>query len=127
MSTRRVFALAIRILRQFLRDHRTLALLFVAPLFVMTLLNLVLNNSTSDAILGIVAPSGSGGGAVVDQTRKQLATVGGITVIAVDRDAVDATLRSGDADAVLILPETLDRGGAITLRLEGSNPGAAQQ
>src|SRR5262249_20551462 len=125
MSPRRVFALAIRIVRQFLRDRRTLALLFVAPLLVMTLLNLVLNNTSNTATLGIVAPNG--GSALVDQARTQLTKVGGITVISVVGDAVDATLRNGDADAVLILPQTLGPGAAITLRLEGLNPGAAQQ
>jgi ABC-2 type transport system permease protein len=130
MSPRRVFALALRIVRQFLRDHRTLALLFVAPLFVMTLLNVVLNSSSSSgATLGIVAPeSGPGAGtALVDQARGQLAGAGGLTIVPVARAAVDATLRNGDADAVLIFPATLGPGTVLTLRLEGSNPGAAQQ
>src|SRR5262249_25956728 len=128
MSPRRVFALAIRIVRQFLRDHRTLALLFIAPLFVMTLLNLVLNNSSSGATLGIVAPeSGPGAGsALIDQARGRLSGAGGITIVPVARTAVDTALRNGDADAVLIFPETLGPGTVLTLRLEGSNPGAAE-
>ena len=50
MSPRRVLALALRIVRQFMRDRRSLALLFVAPLLVMTLLNLVLNSSSSGGV-----------------------------------------------------------------------------
>ncbi len=67
MSLRRVVALAIRIVRQFLRDRRSLALLFVAPLLVMTLLNFVLNNSTSAVTLGIVLPDGQASTAILDQ------------------------------------------------------------
>ncbi len=53
-SPRRVLDVAGRIVRQFLRDRRSLALLFLAPLFVMTILNLVLNSSSSDVTLGVV-------------------------------------------------------------------------
>ena len=34
----RIRALAIRIIRQFVRDKRTLALLFLAPLLILTLM-----------------------------------------------------------------------------------------
>ena len=40
MSFIRVMALAGRIIRQFVRDRRTLALLFLAPLLVMTILQI---------------------------------------------------------------------------------------
>ena len=42
MNAARIVALASRIIRQVLRDRRTLALIFIAPLLVMTLLYLVL-------------------------------------------------------------------------------------
>ncbi|HKB49622.1 MAG TPA: ABC transporter permease, partial [Ktedonobacterales bacterium] len=128
MSLRRVFALALRIVRQFLRDRRSLALVFVAPLLIMTLLNFVLNNSSSSVTLGIVPPSGQAGDAMLSQIRAQLSAASGVSVISVAPDAVDATLRNGDADAVLIFPASLGAyGETLTLRLEGSNPGAAQQ
>ncbi len=129
MSLRRVLALALRIVRQFARDRRSLALLFVAPLLVMTLLNVVLNSSSGDVTLGVVAPDGPQGAALVDGLKSRLAQAGagGITVITVRRDGVDAALRNGDADGVLIPPATLSPGAPIALRLEGSNPPAAQQ
>lgn len=127
MSLRRVLAIATRIVRQFLRDRRSLALLFVAPLLVMTLLNFVLNTSAAGVTLGIVAPDGPVGAAIINQAREQLSGVSGVSIIAVSRDAVDATLRNGDADAVLVLPATLSPGAPISLRLEGSDPAAAQQ
>jgi ABC-2 type transport system permease protein len=128
MSLRRVLAIALRIVRQFLRDRRSLALLFVAPLLVMTLLNFVLNNSTSGVTLGIVLPDGQAGTAILDQVHSDLAAVTGVNVITVARDAVDSTLRNGDADAVLVFPSALSSySDRLTLRLEGSNPGTAQQ
>jgi len=126
-SPRRVSALAVRIVRQFTRDRRTLALLFVAPLLVMTLLNFVLNSSSGGVTLGVVAPDGPAGAAVVDALKARLAGMSGVAVVAVDRGAVDRTLRDGDADGVLIFPETPTPGAALTLRLDGSNPAAAQQ
>jgi ABC-2 type transport system permease protein len=127
MSLRRVLALALRIVRQFLRDRRSLALVFLAPLFIMTLLNFVLNNSSSAVTLGIVTPSGLAGSVVLDQVRSHLASANGVSVVAVAPDAVDSTLRNGDADAVLIFPASLGPDAQLTLRLEGSNPGTAQR
>jgi len=49
----RTAALIKRILLQILRDKRTLALLFVAPLLVLTLMNLVFNGNTIDPVLGV--------------------------------------------------------------------------
>src|SRR5690348_6456878 len=130
MSIRRMLALALRIVRQFVRDRRTLALLFVAPLLVMTLLNFVLNSSSGGAILGVVAPDGPAGATVMSQITSQLSGQNGLSVITVARDQVDATLKAGDADGVLIFPASLTELGAgqpVQLRLDGSNPTAAQQ
>ena len=48
-----MIALVKRILLQIVRDKRTLALLFVAPLLVLTLMNLVFNGNTVDPVLGV--------------------------------------------------------------------------
>jgi len=130
MSIRRMLALALRIVRQFLRDRRTLALLFVAPLLVMTLLNFVLNSSSSGATLGVVPPDGAAGDVIMGQLTSQLSGQNGLSVITVARDQVDAALKAGDADGVLIFPASLAElgtGQSVQLRLDGSNPPAAQQ
>jgi ABC-2 type transport system permease protein len=127
MSPRRVLALALRIIRQFLRDRRSLALIFLAPLVIMTLLNFVLNSSSSAVTLGIVPPDGQAGALLLDQIHSDLAVVSGVTVLSVSRDAVDTTLRNGDADAVLVFPAALGPDATLALHLEGSNPSAAQQ
>jgi ABC-2 type transport system permease protein len=132
-SLRRTFALAIRIVRQFVRDRRTLALLFVAPIVIMTVLNFVLGSTSSTITLAIVAPSGPGGAVIERQLETALSNVKGVKITTISADQVDATLKAGDADAALIFPpdfaETLATGGQphITLRLDGSNPPVAQQ
>lgn len=127
MSLRRVFALSLRIVRQFVRDRRTLALLFLAPLLVMTLLNFVLNTgATGGVTLGVVPPDGVSGAAFAGQVHAQLAGVG-VNVVSVPRASVDSTLRDGTADAVLVFPQDPAAGTPVTLRLEGSNPAVAQQ
>ena len=132
-SSRRTLALALRIVRQFLRDRRTLALLFVAPLVIMTILNLVLGSTSSSLTLAIVPPSGTGGTAIEQHIISTLASENGVKVTTISADQVDATLKAGDADAALIFPAdfvaTLASGGQphVALRLEGSNPPVAQQ
>ncbi|MEW9501124.1 ABC transporter permease [Jeotgalibacillus marinus] len=50
----RVFALVIRILRQLIRDKRTMALLIFAPILVLTMLHLVFNGDDYVPTIGIV-------------------------------------------------------------------------
>jgi ABC-2 type transport system permease protein len=132
-SIRRTFALALRIVRQFLRDHRTMALLFLAPLLVMTILNFVLNNSGPSVTLAIVPPPGAQGATLVSGIRSALDGARGVATTVITADQVDSTLKNGDADAALVFPgdffPTLATGGQphVALRLEGSNPPAANQ
>ena len=49
----RITALVKRIFWQMLRDKRTLALLFVAPLLILTLMSLVFNGNATDPTLGV--------------------------------------------------------------------------
>jgi ABC-2 type transport system permease protein len=57
MFLRRIGALAGRIIGQFRHDRRTLALVFVVPLVIMTILNFVLASSESNLKLAIVPPA----------------------------------------------------------------------
>ncbi len=133
-STRRTLALTLRIVRQFVRDRRTMALLFIAPLVVMTILNFILNNSgTTNLTIGIVAPDGAGSAQVTSVISTALGKVKGVQVISLQSGQVDSALKTGDADAAIIFPAdfvtTIASGGQphIALRLEGSNPTVADQ
>lgn len=50
----RIMALVIRILRQIVRDKRTMALLILAPILVMTMLHLVFNGDEYTPKIGLV-------------------------------------------------------------------------
>jgi ABC-2 type transport system permease protein len=132
-SPRRILAVAGRIVQQFVHDRRSLALLFVAPLLVMTVLNLVLNVSTAGVTLGIVPPDGPAGTTLVSMLQARTQAQTGFTLKTIAADQVDATLKNGDADGVLSFPADLASELAagqtpqLTLRLEGSNPGVAKQ
>ena len=132
-SLRRTFAVSLRIVRQFVRDRRSMALLFLAPLLIMSLLNFVLNSTSTSVTLGIVPPPGQTGIALVDQIATESQNQSGLAIKTVSADAVDAMLKNGDADGVLIFPSdfftTIATGETpqLTLRLEGSNPSAAKQ
>src|SRR5579871_6800770 len=106
MSPRRISGLALRILRQFRHDRRTLALVFLVPLLVMGLLQIVLTSSSSSSlILGIVPPPDPFGTTLVQQLQSRLPSQISVKVVA--PDAVDSTLAAGDADGVLVFPADL--------------------
>jgi ABC-2 type transport system permease protein len=110
-----------------------MALLFVAPLVVMTILNFVLNSSTANVTLAIVPPPGAQGAALGDSLTSALAGAKGVSTTIITASQVDSKLKAGDADAALVFPDdffpTLASGGPaqITLRLEGSSPNAANE
>lgn len=108
----RMLSLAKRLIKQIVRDRRTVALLFIAPLFILWLLSLVF--TTSDAkttIDAIRAPS-----VVLDKLRETGATVAEVSLA----DGKER-LSAGVTDAYLefALPK-------VNLVLEGSDPLANQ-
>ncbi|HEX9038912.1 MAG TPA: ABC transporter permease [Ktedonobacterales bacterium] len=132
-SIRRTMALALRVIRQFVRDRRTMALLFVAPLVVMTILNFVLNSSSATITVAFVVPSGQHGASLGSALQSALRDTKDVQTKIITSDQVDSTLKAGDADAAVIFPDdfftTLATGGQahVSVRLEGSNPTVATQ
>ena len=57
MSGRRILAITLRIIRQFQRDKRTLALIFIVPIILMTLVVLSFPQSVGQGILSYTAPA----------------------------------------------------------------------
>ena len=132
MNPVRVLALARRIVQQFLRDHRTLALIFVVPIVVLSLLGYLMRSQESQIVtLGIsnrataVGPLNAGN-LLVDQL-KQNAKLKVVDLPATDKD-VKTAVRNGDVGAALIFPPSLTtdliagRPISLTMILEGSNP-----
>jgi ABC-2 type transport system permease protein len=126
-SMRRVLDVSARIVRQFLRDRRSLALLFFAPLLVLTILNFVLNGTASGATLGIAAND-----TIYSLIQSRAQAPSDVSLKRVDPAGVDAALKAGDVDGVIVIPadfaQQLAAGQTpgLELRLEGTDPGKAK-
>jgi ABC-2 type transport system permease protein len=104
MSFARIMALTGRIVRQVLRDRRTLALIFVVPIFIMALLDLVLTSASSVQTLALVRPSGVGSERVNSLLNTLLPGKDKLKTIDISTGQVDTTLKNGDATAALVFP-----------------------
>jgi ABC-2 type transport system permease protein len=130
MSQRRVRAITVRILSQFRHDRRTLALLFLAPLLILTLLALLLRGGSSQPAVGVVnLHSGPLGSTIA--ARLESSTL--VSATPMDRATADKRLHDGSLTAYILLPaDFTDR--ALNqhelrpeIHLEGSQPGPSQQ
>ncbi|MBB6694985.1 ABC transporter permease [Cohnella xylanilytica] len=109
----RTRALAIRIIRQFVRDKRTLALLFLAPLLVLTLMNFVFNGQAVKPSIGIAT--------LPEPLAAKLEQAGAEVAAYANLEEARAALADGRLDAVATL-----EGGAPSILLEGSDPAVAK-
>lgn len=131
MSFTRILALANRIIHQVLRDKRTLALIFVAPILIMTLLYLVLTSTSSVHTLALVRPTGTGSELVNTLIDKLLPGKDKLNTINISADQVDTKLQNGDADAAIIFPADFaqqvfsNQNSTVQIKLEGSDPTVA--
>ncbi len=134
MSARRVFAVARRIAEGFRRDHRSLALLVVAPLVVTALLGWVLRGSSAGSVEIVVA--GAPEAAVSAMQAAALHATGDLRIgvaTATDENAAREAVRSGSADVAIVFSGS---GAHIGLKVitegvdpatEGGQLGAVQQ
>lgn len=134
MNFARVLALARRIVQQVRRDHRTLGLLFGAPIVILALLGYLMRSQESGTFtLGIrnadrpVAPLNiSIAGRLIDTLQKSDRLV--VRPLEGDDAAVRATVRTGTVDAALVFSPTFTadllarQPVVVDLVLEGSNP-----
>lgn len=131
MSFARIMALASRIIRQVLRDKRTLALIFIVPILIMTLLYFVLTSTSSVHTLAIVRPTGTGSEPVDTLITALLPGRDKLNSIYVNADQVNNTLKSGDADAAIVFPQDFaqqaltGQNPSVQIVLEGSDPNVA--
>jgi len=131
MNFSRITALASRIIRQVFRDRRTLVLIFIVPLVIMTLLYLVLTNTSSVHTLAIVPPSGTGSDRINSLITNLLPGKDKLNVVYINADQVNDTLSKGNADAVIIFPPDFTQqvlsgqNPSVQIVLEGSDPNVA--
>jgi ABC-2 type transport system permease protein len=133
MSARRILAVARRIAQGFLRDERTLGLVFVVPIVIIALLGWVLTEQKDDTVrVAVVNEAGLVGDRVVDALQDAAADAEeSLTVeTATSRDAASAAIRAAEIDLAIVIPEGLADDIAsgsrptLTVISEGTDPGA---
>ena len=126
MSGHRIGAITSRILRQFRHDHRTLALLFVAPIVILALLGYLIRGSASLPNVGIANQDQGPLGATIASSLEQSKKVHATNINASDGDA---KLKDGSLVAYIVFPVDFSQRAqqgtiAPEIHLEGSQPGA---
>jgi ABC-2 type transport system permease protein len=108
MNPRRVVAVFRRIVAQFRRDPRSLALLFVAPLAIIALLGWVLGSQSATAarIAVVNESTNAGAEAVVTSLQSALEGQPGITMVrsVADDSTARQMLKDKQLDLVVVLP-----------------------
>ncbi|MCC6780119.1 MAG: ABC-2 transporter permease [Hyphomicrobiales bacterium] len=126
MNSRRVLALAKRIFRQFRRDRRTLFLMLVVPVLVLSLLGYIYRGAANRVSLAVV---NEGSSPLAAQIVEALKADPSLDVRETGAETASRALEHGDIDGVLTLPADLAiRPGTpqqIEVTLEGSQPNAS--
>ncbi|WP_059171771.1 ABC transporter permease [Bacillus sp. FJAT-27445] len=107
----RIKALVIRILRQFLRDKRTMALMILAPILILTMLNLVFNGRDYIPKVGLVD--------FPEQLKEQMDLDDAKIKNYSSSESAEKALKNGNLDGYLAI-----KGQSPEIMLEGSDPTA---
>jgi ABC-2 type transport system permease protein len=116
MTARRTFAVARRIVAGFLRDHRTLALLFIVPIVISALLGWIVREGSAVETRIVIANEAGAAGepfvAAVETAADGLDPALGVVLLPTvdDAAAARAEVEAGDADVALVLPVDLGDG-----------------
>lgn len=127
MNGRRVRAVATRVIEQFRHDRRSLGLMFVVPLVILSLIGYLWNPS-GDARrppIGVVSEDRGPLGVVLAQALLSSRSVDASLVV---RQTPEDALRDGRFNAIVRIPENFSeelarsRRAMLAVRLEGSDP-----
>ena len=120
MDRRRTLAIAVRIVRQFRRDPRTLALIVIVPAVVLSLVGYLLRSTETTVSLALVSENGQ---SALPALLERAATQANWEVRAFrgETEAVKA-VEDGDLDAAALIGQTEEGQAAVRLVLEGANP-----
>jgi ABC-2 type transport system permease protein len=102
MNLRRISALALRIATQFRRDHRTLAMILVAPMVILSLLAYLINLTPSSMQVGVVVEDAS---PVAQRLAQELGALPLFQTQSASRDRMEDLIRGGGLEAVIIIPQ----------------------
>jgi ABC-2 type transport system permease protein len=133
VNTKRTLILAGRVIAQILRDRRTLALILIVPLVVLTIAGVLIRAPAGDVVIGAVNQD-QGITVLVstiniaDEITARLSNVEGVVVRGLSADASAAAIDAGQVDAVVAFGPTFSAdtraAGRVTLNvvMEGSDP-----
>lgn len=127
MSGRRVFAVMRRVVEQFRHDRRSLALIIVVPILILTLLGYLLQPSGSGSAEPVALVNEDGGplGAPVADALRSASS---LDARPLDAEAAERELRGGRVNAIVRIPATFSVDAfraqklSLAIRLEGSDP-----
>jgi ABC-2 type transport system permease protein len=127
VSGHRVAAITRRLLEQFRRDRRTLALLFVAPVVILALLGYLIRGSAAAPTVGIANEDQGPLGATVAAALEQSSRISTTRIRPADGDA---RLKDGSLTAYIVFPAAFSaqaQSGNVEpqIHFEGSQPGNA--
>lgn len=134
MNARRILVLAIRVMRQVLRDRRTVALIVFAPILIVTLGAVLFRAKPAPISIGVVNEDQgisspiAGSINLGERILDELAAGDSFQLVPLNRSEVDARLRDGTVKAVIVFPEDFtasfltNHQVTLDLRLEGSEP-----
>ena len=101
MSLRRIRALVRRILQQFRHDRRTLALVFVAPLVIMSLLGYLVRGGSEHVPMGGVNQHAGPLGAAV---TSRLVASSNVNASEMDESTAESKLKNGEIAGYALFP-----------------------
>jgi ABC-2 type transport system permease protein len=131
MKLSRIAALTRRIVEQFRRDPRTLALLFVVPIVVTALLGWILRDQSQPEIRAVIVNVDGAASSRVAEALATAVTASGATLVEgfADEPAARALIGDDRADLAIVIPSgfaaSMAGGGdpTITIETPGLSPG----
>ena len=134
MSVRRILSISGRIISQFRHDHRSVALVFIAPIFVMSILGYVFRAQESSVTAVAVVNEDKPPAGAVSMAPTVIAALDAndkLVVSEMSRADAEAAVREGREKVALVFPATFtqdlleNRSSSVDAIVEGSNPSQA--
>jgi len=137
MSIKRILAVAKRIIRQFIHDRRTLGLIFIVPLVLLSILGALFKTTRAFEVgfvnqdVAVVTPVGNQ--KLSQKIEDSLKNTDNFVWQIKNLEDAGSDLKNGSLDAYVLLDKNFSsdilnkKTPKLTIQLEGSDPNASQQ
>lgn len=134
MNTKRIFIIALRVMRQVLRDRRTVALIVIAPIIILYLGSILFRAEQPSISIGVVDEDPGIKSPVLGELNlaqhivDELNSEDSLQLVSMNRSEINEQLRDGAVKAVIVFPENFtsafiqNQHVDLDLHLEGSEP-----